>query len=93
MPEIKHQRQKVPGRLASWLGLVAAVALGFSIHSGIHGRVEAESNLQTATEEAAVEDVNVSARKQPRPSMKWFYPEPRSLSSTLRYTHGPTDTW
>src|ERR1700677_2083690 len=57
MPEIKHERKSV-----SWWvvlpGLVLAVALGLFIYSGIHGRVEAESNLQHATEQASIEDVS-----------------------------------
>src|SRR6476661_683586 len=58
MPEIKHQ-QKGGRRLVFSLGLVLAAALGFFIYSGIHGRVEAEANLQHATEAAAIEDVSV----------------------------------
>jgi multidrug efflux pump subunit AcrA (membrane-fusion protein) len=66
MPEIKHER-KAAGRLALLLGLVVAVALGFFIYSGIHGRVEAESNLQHATEAAAIEDVSVVRPKAAAP--------------------------
>jgi RND family efflux transporter MFP subunit len=44
-----------------------AVALGFFIYGGIHGRVEAEANLQHATETAAVEDVSVVCPKTAAP--------------------------
>jgi RND family efflux transporter MFP subunit len=66
MPENKPVR-KGPSRLALLLALVVAVALGFFIYSGIHGRVEAESNLQHATEVAAVEDVGVVRPKAAAP--------------------------
>jgi RND family efflux transporter MFP subunit len=66
MPENKQER-KGPRRLALLLALVVAVALGFFIYSGIHGRVEAESNLQHATEAAAVEDVGVVRPKAAAP--------------------------
>jgi RND family efflux transporter MFP subunit len=66
MPEIQHER-KSAGRLALLLGLAAAVALGLFIYSGIHGRVEAASNLQHATEQAAIEDVNVIHPKAAAP--------------------------
>jgi RND family efflux transporter MFP subunit len=58
MPEIKHEG-KGAGRLAFLPGLAVAVVLGLFIYSGIHGRVEAEFNLQQATDQAAIEDVNV----------------------------------
>jgi len=66
MPETKHQ-QKVGSRLIVWLGLMIAVVLGYFIYTGIHGRVEAEANLQHATETAAVEDVNVVCPKAAAP--------------------------
>ena len=66
MPETKH-KPKAAGRLALLLGLVVAVALGLFIYSGIHGRVEAESNLQHATEQAAIEDVIVVHPKAAAP--------------------------
>jgi len=66
MPE-NRQEQKGPSRLALLLALMVAVALGFFIYSGIHGRVEAESNLQHATEAAAVEDVGVVRPKAAAP--------------------------
>jgi len=66
VPEIKHER-KGARRLALLLALVAAVALGLFIYSGIHGRVEAESNLQHATEQAAIEDVIVVDPKAAAP--------------------------
>jgi len=66
MPENKPVR-KGPSRLVLLLALVVAVALGFFIYAGIHGRVEAESNLQHATEAAAVEDVGVVRPKAAAP--------------------------
>jgi RND family efflux transporter MFP subunit len=66
MPEIKRER-KSAGRLVVWLGLAVAVVLGLFIYSGIHGRVEAASNLQHATEQAAIEDVNVASPKLAAP--------------------------
>jgi RND family efflux transporter MFP subunit len=66
MPEIKHER-KGASRLPVLLALVAAVALGLFIYSGIRGRVEAESNLQHATEAAAIEDVSVVCPKAAAP--------------------------
>jgi multidrug efflux pump subunit AcrA (membrane-fusion protein) len=67
MPETEHAR-KSAGRWAFWLlGLAAAVALGLSIYSGIHSRVEANSNLQQATEQAAIEDVIVVYPKAAAP--------------------------
>jgi hypothetical protein len=67
MPEIRH---KIRGasRLALLPGLAVAVALGLAIYYGIHGRVEAESNLQQATDQAAVEDVSVVCPKAPAPT-------------------------
>jgi multidrug efflux pump subunit AcrA (membrane-fusion protein) len=53
--------------LALLLGLVVAVAFGLFIYSGIHGRVEADSNLQQATEQAAIEDVIVVRPKAAAP--------------------------
>jgi len=66
MPEVKRER-KIASRLASLPVLALAVALGVFIYSGIHGRVEAESSLQHATEEAAVEDHNVVYPKTAAP--------------------------
>jgi RND family efflux transporter MFP subunit len=66
MPETQHER-KGASRLAFLLGLLAAVALGVFIYSGIHGRVEAASSLQRATEQAAIEDVNVVSPKAAAP--------------------------
>jgi RND family efflux transporter MFP subunit len=54
-----ENKQERPSRLALSLGLAVAVALGLFIYFGVHGRVEAESNLQHATEAAAVEDISV----------------------------------
>jgi RND family efflux transporter MFP subunit len=66
MAENKHERTG-PSRLALLLGLVAAVALGLFIYFGIHGRLEAESNLQDATERAAVSAVGVVHPKAAAP--------------------------
>jgi len=66
MPESKHER-KGASLLAFLLALVTTLALGFFIYSGIHGRVEAESSLQHATEEADVEDVTVAYPKTAAP--------------------------
>jgi RND family efflux transporter MFP subunit len=66
MPEIKHH-QKAGSRLIVSLGLMIAVALGYFIYTGIHSRVEADTNLQHATETAAVEDVSVVCPKAAAP--------------------------
>src|SRR5271156_3190328 len=66
MAEIKQERTGA-SRLALLLGLVAAVILGFLIYSGMHARVEADSNLQKATDLAAIEDVNVVYPKAAAP--------------------------
>jgi RND family efflux transporter MFP subunit len=66
MPEIKHQ-QKAGSRLIVSLGLMIAVTLGYFIYTGIHSRVEADTNLQHATETAAVEDVSVVCPKAAAP--------------------------
>jgi RND family efflux transporter MFP subunit len=66
VPETKRQ-PKAAGRVALLLGLVAAVAFGVFIYSGIHGRVEAASTLQNETEQAAIEDVIVVEPKTAAP--------------------------
>jgi RND family efflux transporter MFP subunit len=66
MAEIKDEKNGVSGWVIC-LGLAGAVALGFFIHSGIRSRVEAESDLQHATEQAAIEDVNVVRPKAAAP--------------------------
>jgi len=66
MPETKHE-PKAAGRLALLLGLVVAVTLGLFIFWGIRGRVEAASNLQHATEQAAIEDISVVCPKAAAP--------------------------
>ena len=58
MPETKHN-PKAAGRLALLVALAVAVAFGFFIYSGVHGRVEAASILQHETEAASIEDVIV----------------------------------
>jgi len=66
MPE-PEQKRKSASRFVFLLGVAAAVALGIFIYSGIHGRVEAASTLQHATEQAAIEDVNVVSPKAAAP--------------------------
>ena len=66
MAEIKHERTG-GSRLALLLGVVVTVALGLFIYFGVHGRLEAESNLQNATERAAVADVGVVYPKAAAP--------------------------
>jgi RND family efflux transporter MFP subunit len=66
MPETKHN-SKALRRLALLAALVVAVAFGFFIYSGVHGRVEAASTLQHETEVAAVEDVIVLHPKAAAP--------------------------
>ena len=66
MPETKHN-SKATVRLALLLALVVAVAFGFFIYSGVHGRVEAASILQHETEAAAIEDVIVVYPKAAAP--------------------------
>jgi multidrug efflux pump subunit AcrA (membrane-fusion protein) len=65
MPETKHERRGV-GRYVFLLA-IGALALGIFLYSGIPGRIEAESNLQHATEEAGIEDVNVVCPKAAAP--------------------------
>jgi RND family efflux transporter MFP subunit len=66
MAKTKHPRK---GAIVWALlpSLVAAGALGLFIHSGIRGRMEAVSDLQRATEQAAIEDVNVVRPKAAAP--------------------------
>jgi RND family efflux transporter MFP subunit len=66
VPETKRNPHAAV-RLALLLGLVAAVAFGLFIYSGIHGRVEAASNLQHETELAAIEEVVVVNPKTSAP--------------------------
>ncbi len=66
MPAVKDER-KGASVLAVLLSFAAAGALGLFIYSGVHGRVEAESTLQRATEQAAVEDVSVAYPKAAAP--------------------------
>jgi RND family efflux transporter MFP subunit len=63
----KSSDQKPPLRMLLVLALGAALALGFFIYTGIHGRVEAEATLRTATEEAAAFDVAVISPKEGAP--------------------------
>jgi len=66
MPEVNRERTSA-SRLALLLGLALAVALGLFIYAGIHGRAEAESNLQNATEQAAIEEVSAVCPKAAAP--------------------------
>jgi len=66
MPEVKRERNGA-SLLSLLLALVAAVALGFFIYSGIHSRVEAKAELHLTTEAAAVEDVSVTHPKTAAP--------------------------
>src|ERR1700678_3250063 len=66
MPETRRAG-KVASRLVFLVGLAVAVGLGLFIYSGIHGRVEAASSLQHATEQAAIEDVSVVSPKAAAP--------------------------
>jgi RND family efflux transporter MFP subunit len=66
MPETRREG-KVASRLVFLVGLAVAVGLGLFIYSGIHGRVEAASSLQHATEQAAIEDVSVVSPKAAAP--------------------------
>jgi RND family efflux transporter MFP subunit len=66
MPETKRNPNAAV-RVVLLLGLVAAVAFGLFIYSGIHGRVEAASNLQHETELAAIEEVMVVNPKTSAP--------------------------
>jgi RND family efflux transporter MFP subunit len=95
MPEIKHER-KGAGRLAVLLGLLAAVALGLFIYSGVHGRVEAESNLERATEQAAIEDVSVTRPKAAAPIDELILPgatQPFVNSPIYARTNGYLVKW
>jgi RND family efflux transporter MFP subunit len=95
MPAIKHEG-KGASRLALLSGLAAAVALGLAIHSGIHGRVEAESNLQEATEQAAIEDVNVVCPKSAAPINEVILPgatQPFVNSPIYARTNGYLVKW
>jgi RND family efflux transporter MFP subunit len=95
MPEIKHER-KGAGRLAVLLGLLAAVALGLFIYSGVHGRVEAESNLERTTEQAAIEDVSVTRPKAAAPIDELILPgatQPFVNSPIYARTNGYLVKW
>jgi RND family efflux transporter MFP subunit len=83
MPEIKHEK-KGASRLALLPGLAVAVVLGLLTYSGIHGRVEAESNLQQATDQAAIEDVNVVCPKAAAPTDEVVLP-----GSTQPFVNSP----
>jgi hypothetical protein len=68
MPETREYRERTGLSRMAWLPAAGlALALGFFIDSGIHARVEAESNLEHATEQAAVSDVMVVSPKAAAP--------------------------
>jgi len=92
MAEIKDEKNGVSGWVIC-LGLAGAVALGFFIHSGIRGRVEAESDLQHATEQAAIEDVNVVRPKAAAPIDEVVLPGATQPFVNSPIYARPTATW
>jgi RND family efflux transporter MFP subunit len=80
----KNRGQIGSSRTALLLVAGAAVALGLSISSGIHGRVKAESNLRRATELAAVSDVSVTCPKEASPTEEVVLP-----GSTQPFVNSP----
>jgi RND family efflux transporter MFP subunit len=68
MPEVKKTTErKGASRIGLLLAAGVALALGLFIRSGIHDRVEAQSNLRTSTEAAAVVAVTVERPKASSP--------------------------
>jgi RND family efflux transporter MFP subunit len=67
MPETKNHRERTGSSRIVLVLALGALALGIFLRSGIHARVEAESKLQNATEEAAVPDVVVVRPKAAAP--------------------------
>jgi RND family efflux transporter MFP subunit len=68
MPAVREDSARTgSSRTISFLLAGAAAALGVFIYFGINGRVEAESSLQQATEEAAISDVSVVRPKEAAP--------------------------
>jgi RND family efflux transporter MFP subunit len=79
-----------------FLVLAAALALGFYIYSGIHGRLEAASRLKSATEEAAVTDVLVIHPKEDPPIQEITLPggtQPYINSPIYARTNGYLVNW
>jgi RND family efflux transporter MFP subunit len=79
-----------------FLLLLAALALGYFIYSGIHGRLEAASRLKSATEEAAVTDVLVVHPKQNPPTEEIILPggtQPYINSPIFARTNGYLLKW
>ncbi|HUK17862.1 MAG TPA: biotin/lipoyl-binding protein, partial [Bryobacteraceae bacterium] len=75
---------------------VAALALGFYIYSGIHGRLEAASILKHTTEEAAVSDVTVTYPKENPPTEEIILPggtQPYISSPIYARTNGYLVNW
>ncbi|MGA6982855.1 MAG: efflux RND transporter periplasmic adaptor subunit [Candidatus Sulfotelmatobacter sp.] len=66
-PEMKNAPQRTGSGRVVLLVALAALGLGIFLYSGIHERVEADSKLQNATEQAAVEDINVVSPKVAAP--------------------------
>jgi RND family efflux transporter MFP subunit len=95
MPEVKRERNGA-SLLSLLLALVAAVALGFFIYSGIHGRVEAKAELHLTTEAAAVEDVSVTYPKTAAPVDEVILPgatQPFVNSPIYARTNGYVVKW
>lgn len=79
-----------------FLLLAAALALGFYIYSGIHGRLEAASRLKSVTEEAAVTDVLVVHPKENPPVEEITLPggtQPYINSPIYARTNGYLVNW
>lgn len=75
MPVTKENIERTgSSRTALLLVAGAALALGVSVFFGINSRVEAESNLRLATEQAAVSDVTVVRPKEGSPNEEVVLP-------------------
>jgi RND family efflux transporter MFP subunit len=97
MPITKNNGER---KRSSRIGLLfvagTTLALGFSIYSGIHGRVEAESNLRQETEQAAVSDVSVVRPQQGAPTEEVILPgatQPFVSSPIYARTNGYLVKW
>jgi len=93
-PENRGRRNS-PRPLLVLLAL-AALALGFYIYSGIHGRLEAASNLKLITEEAVISDVAVVYPKGNPPTEEITLPggtQPYISSPIYARTNGYLIKW